>query len=172
MNRQTFVSRSNSPSSRPLDFRGPTDIAFEAFEAHWIELPIMERFKVIAERHPNKIAVDDGTIQLTYSQLERAATHLAGRIDANVAPSASVGILIQNNSRFQIGALACLSVGRICVPIDLNYPIDRIEQISREAGLAAVVTGHADPVLNAPPHLPQLDIANLARGYRSHDDSS
>jgi len=119
----------------------------------------MERFKVIAERHPNKIAVDDGTIQLTYSQLERAATHLASRIDANVAPSASVGILIQNNSLFQIAALACLSVGRICVPIDLNYPIDRIEQISREAGLAAVVTGHADPVLNAPPHLPQLDIA-------------
>src|SRR5262249_38283157 len=159
MNKQTFVSRSNSPSSRPLDFGGPTDIAFEAFEAHWIERPIMERFKVIAERHPNKIAVDDGTIQLTYSQLERAATHLASRIDAGVAPNVWVGFLIQNNPLFQIPALAFFSVGKICVPIALNYPIDRIKQISREAGLAAVVTGHADPVLTAPPHLPQLDIA-------------
>jgi len=129
------------------------------FAESWIERPIMARFELVAARHANKIAVDDGTLRLTYSELRRAARHLARRIDAAVPPGHAVGVLLPNGALSPIAAMACFAAGRLCVPIDLSYPAERNEQIMREACLAAgVIDGGPEAPPLVPSYLPQLDI--------------
>ena len=119
----------------------------------------MARFEITAALYPNKIAVDDGTSRLTYSELRSVAQHLAHRIETVASPGRPIGILLPNGALFPAATLACLAVGRICVPIDLSYPEERNEQIVREACLAAVIVdGEIETSRIAPVSLPHLDI--------------
>ena len=122
----------------------PWDDNFERFDEFWIDRPIFTRFELIAARAPQKIAVDDGIFRLTYLDVLRAAQHLSLRVETVVPIGGPVGIFLPNSALFPIAALACMAAGRIYVPIDLNYPSERNEQIIREARLAAVIVNHAD----------------------------
>src|SRR5262245_55804478 len=124
-----------------------------------IERPIFSRFQATAERNQDKIAVDDGSLRLTYSDILIAAQDLAIRVEATAPRGSAVGIFLPNNSLFPIAALACLKAGRVCVPIDLNYPPDRNNNIIREAGLAAAIVDVSGEALTLSLcDLPKLDI--------------
>src|SRR5579864_4761923 len=143
----------------PIDHDGPTDIAFSPFDDAWIERPISSIFNEVVARHGDKIATVDETTRLTYRELQRAALHLARRIDALVPPGRPVGLLLPNNALFPVAALACLAVGRPYVPIDPTYPATRIGQINDEAGLAAMIIDRVDgEVFYGAGALPCLDI--------------
>jgi amino acid adenylation domain-containing protein len=144
----------------PLDFEGPVNIAFDFFEDRWIERPIIERFEQIALRHAERAAVDDGTTRLTYRTLRRLVYNLALRIEALAPPGRPVGILLPHNALFPLAALACLAIGRPYVPIDLKHPAARIDEIIREANLAAVILdAGADTARIIPSNLAQINIA-------------
>ena len=117
------------------DTRGSADVRFERFAGSWIERPIFERFEYIVARYGNKIAVDDGVRCLTYRELMRVCMDLASRIDAQVPPRAPVGVMLPNCALVPIAALACLAVGRPCVPLDFHYPTARNEKIMAESGV-------------------------------------
>ena len=108
---------------------------------------------------PNKIAVDDGNVCLTYSELRRAALHLAYRIEDLVPAGQPIGVVLPNGALFLVATMACLAAGRLCIPIDLNYPKERNEQIVRDACLATVIIdGRAETPSFVPASLPHLDI--------------
>src|SRR6266581_2422537 len=109
-----------------------------------ITRPISGRFELIADRVPNKIALDDGRFRLTYTEVQQAARHLALRVEAAVPMGRAVGVFLPNGALFPIAALACLAAGRVYVPIDQNYPPERNNLIIREAGLSAVIFDPAD----------------------------
>jgi amino acid adenylation domain-containing protein len=129
-----------------------------------IARPIFARFMMTGARHPDKIAIDDGTVALTYRELQAAAQHLAHRIATAVPKGRPVGILLPHGALFPVAALACLAVGRVYVPIDLGYPGERSDQIMREAGLAAlIVDGGGQALSPAAAASPRLDIAQSLR---------
>ncbi len=149
----------------PLDHDGPAGVAFEPFEAAWIERPIAERFERIAVRYADKLAVADDVTRLTYRELRRTAHHLAGRIQGLVPAGRPVGILLPNSALFPAAALACLAAGRPYVPLDPSYPPARIAHIIREAGLAALVIDRVAGNVNyAAGSLPCLDIGSSLDG--------
>lgn len=123
----------------PLDHDGPLDVAFEPFDDSWLKESIANRFLQIVTHYGDKTAVVDEMTSLTYRELQRASWHLACRIQAIVPAGEPVGILLPNNALFPVAAIACLAIGRPYVPIDPQLPQMRIDDIRRDAGLAAMI---------------------------------
>jgi non-ribosomal peptide synthetase component F len=145
-----------------------SDAGGEAFDDSWIDCPIFARFEVIAERYPEKIALDDAVLCLTYRDVQQAAHHLAHRVEVAVPVGRAVGIYLPNSALFSIAALACLAAGRVFVPIDQNYPSERNDQIIKEAAPAAIIVDHSEgttcPSMAAIHH---LDIASSLNQKRN-----
>src|SRR5436305_8959992 len=112
----------SADGSVPLDYGGPVAVNFEQFDLDWLDRPLFARFDQVAQRFPEKIAVDDGLTQLSYRELRRACLHLAHRIDSIVPEGRPVGVMLDHGALFPVAALACLAAWRPCGPIDRNYP--------------------------------------------------
>jgi len=136
---QPLQTHGTGPDKELSECSGLSDDDFREFDDCWIDRPIFTRFELIAARAPEKVALVDDVFRLTYLEVQRAAQHLALRLEAVVPVGRPVGIFLPNGALFPIAALACLAAGRVYVPIDLNYPDERNDQIIREAGLAAVI---------------------------------
>ena len=74
-----------------------------------------------------RIAVDDGTLRLTYGELNRRANQLARHLRAlGVVPDARVGVCAERGASVVVALLATLKAGGAYVPLDPAYPRDRL----------------------------------------------
>ena len=123
----------------PLDFGGPTDLAFEPFPETAEEGSVGDRFDEIARRYPDRLAIRDGNISLSFAELSA----LVGRIAAaaGVTPSPGVvAVLLPHGYRFCAAVLGVMAAGHACVPLDAEHPAERNRQIAAHAGATAVVS--------------------------------
>jgi acyl-coenzyme A synthetase/AMP-(fatty) acid ligase/serine acetyltransferase len=126
-----------------LDQGGPVDTPFEPFEFDLLERPLIERFDTIAARFPDKTAIDDGVIQLSYHRLQQACRHLAHRIAMAVPPGRPVAVLLSHDALFPLAALACFAAGRPYVAIDRSYPPARNTTVMQEASVSTAIIADA-----------------------------
>ncbi len=94
-----------------------------------------------AARYPDAAAIDDGTVQLTYSELiadiEAGAAWLAAR---GIGRGDRIGIRMPSGSYSLYEAiLATLATGAAYVPVDADDPDERAELVFYEANVAAVI---------------------------------
>ncbi len=127
------------PSARPLDTGGPVDRAFEPLGEHFAEVPVMQHVRRMADAHPDKPAVVDDAVSLSYRQLVEAVAWLASRMAAVTAQGEAVGLLLGNSAWFPVGLLAGLECDRLVVPLNPRDPPQRILDIVADARLPAVV---------------------------------
>ena len=95
-----------------------------------------------AARYPDAAAIDDGTVQLTYSELisdiEASVAWLAAR---GIGRGDRIGIRMPSGSFALYEAiLATLAVGAAYVPVDADDPDERAELVFDEANVVAVLT--------------------------------
>ena len=95
-----------------------------------------------AARYPDAAAIDDGTVQLTYSELitdiEDSVAWLAAR---GIGRGDRIGIRMPSGSySLYLTILATLATGAAYVPVDADDPDERAELVFREANVAAVIT--------------------------------
>ncbi len=95
-----------------------------------------------AARYPEAAAIDDGTVQLTYSELisdiEASVTWLAAR---GIGRGDRIGIRMPSGSFALYEAiLATLAVGAAYVPVDADDPDERAELVFGEANVVAIVS--------------------------------
>ncbi|MER5835756.1 amino acid adenylation domain-containing protein [Streptomyces sp. NPDC002130] len=94
---------------------------------------------------PNAPAVGDGTLVLTYRELDEQAGQVArGLVARGVAPGDRVGICLERTTELVVTMLAVLKAGAAYVPTDPAYPADRLAHTARDAGLDLVVTRLAE----------------------------
>ncbi|MFJ4591179.1 MULTISPECIES: amino acid adenylation domain-containing protein [unclassified Kitasatospora] len=99
-----------------------------------------------AEERPHAVAVvaDDGT-EVSYGELDARAGDLARRLVARgVTPDTLVGVFADRGVEMVVAALAVLKAGGGYVPLDPQYPADRI---------GAMICGTAVPLLLTQAHL-------------------
>jgi amino acid adenylation domain-containing protein len=97
-----------------------------------------EGFRRTVARHPDRPAVRcDGTT-VSYRDLDRRVTELAGAL--NVDPASPVGILLDRSVDMVAAALAVIRVGASYVPIDPATPPARVSAILADAAPSAVIT--------------------------------
>ncbi|MGG4217920.1 non-ribosomal peptide synthase/polyketide synthase [Paenibacillus jamilae] len=101
---------------------------------------IHKLFEEQAERTPDHLAVALGHQSLTYRELNEVANRLAHTLrEAGVRVDEPVGILTERSLDMIVGTLAILKAGGSYVPIDPQYPEDRIRYMLEDSGAKLLV---------------------------------
>lgn len=101
-----------------------------------------------ARRTPSAVAVMSGTDTLTYNQLVSRSEQLAAAlIEAGVRPGDRVGVSLPRTVDLLVTLMAVWRTGAAYVPLDPDYPADRLRYMAGEASLAASVA--PDPLVPA-----------------------
>ncbi|MEU2078377.1 Pls/PosA family non-ribosomal peptide synthetase [Streptomyces sp. NPDC013489] len=102
---------------------------------------LVDIFEASVRAYPDELALDDGTVRLTYralaAEVERRRRALAA---AGVGLGDRVGIRVPSGTNeLYASVLAVLAVGAAYVPVDAEDPDERAELVFGEAGVRAVV---------------------------------
>jgi amino acid adenylation domain-containing protein len=137
---------------RPLDHGGPVSLPFTPFPTPETLLSVPDRFRWVVERHGERPALCDGRRRWTYRELqarvEALATELLARLgqgDGGVVgesdgdAEAPVAVLLPHDARAPMALLAVLHAGRVPVPLDPTFPLERNRRILERAAAALVV---------------------------------
>jgi amino acid adenylation domain-containing protein/non-ribosomal peptide synthase protein (TIGR01720 family)/FkbM family methyltransferase len=94
------------------------------------------------EKNPDAIAVINNEEKFTYAQLNAKANQIAHYLREHqyVKPNDRVGIMIGRSEKMIIGILAILKSGGTYVPIDPEYPADRIQYILQDSNVELLLT--------------------------------
>jgi non-ribosomal peptide synthetase-like protein len=95
-----------------------------------------------AARYPDAAAIDDGTVQLTYSELisdiEDSVAWLSAR---GIGRGDRIGIRMPSGSHaLYVAILATLATGAAYVPVDADDPDERAELVFSEANVVGIIT--------------------------------
>ncbi|WP_148219481.1 non-ribosomal peptide synthetase [Azospirillum sp. B510] len=94
-----------------------------------------------ARRRPDATALVAGDGRMTYAELEAAANRLAHALVARgVAAGDLVGLCTEKSTATVVAMLAVMKAGAAYVPLDPNYPGERIRMMIEDARLALVLT--------------------------------
>ncbi|MET3982551.1 non-ribosomal peptide synthase/polyketide synthase [Streptomyces sp. PvR034] len=99
-------------------------------------------FEAAVAAHPGATALVAGAERLTYEQLNARANRLAHTLLAQgVGPETVVALALPRGADLVVGVLGVLKAGAVYLPLDPNYPAERIAYVLADARPAAVVTG-------------------------------
>ncbi|MBW7473806.1 amino acid adenylation domain-containing protein [Paenibacillus oenotherae] len=109
------------------------------------ERTIPELFAEQAARVPDATAVKLGEELLTYAELNAEAERMAEELRrANVGAESIVGVMMERSVEMIVSMLAILKAGGAYLPIDIDYPADRIRYIAEDSGTRLIVTGRRE----------------------------
>ncbi|MEU6704878.1 amino acid adenylation domain-containing protein [Streptomyces wuyuanensis] len=136
------------------------------------ELPagtVVDAYEEQVRRHPEAPAVVTDRHRLTYADLDARANRLARLlIRRGVGPESFVGLALPRSADLIVALLAVLKAGGAYLPLDLDYPADRLEFMVRDARPVCTLTtldaaagapdvpGTGTVVLDAPDTLAEL----------------
>lgn len=102
---------------------------------------VHQLFEAQVERSPEKIALIAGDVQLTYDELNRRANRLAHRLrQYGVGPEKVVALLIDRSAEMVVALLGVLKAGGAYLPIDTEYPAERIAYILEDSEASVLLT--------------------------------
>jgi natural product biosynthesis luciferase-like monooxygenase protein len=105
------------------------------------EALVHELFAEQAARTPDRIALACEEDQRTYSQLNEQAERLAARLQRlGAGPGMLVGICVERSVEMLIGLLGILKAGAAYVPLDPEYPKERLGLILTDSGMSLLLT--------------------------------
>ncbi len=110
-----------------------------------VQLSVATILQESAVRHPDRIAVVDGDVRITYRDLWQDALRLAARLRAEgVRTGDRVALLLPNSADFPRAYYAVLAAGATVVPVHALLVAAEVAYVLRHSGCRAVVT--ADPL--------------------------
>ena len=105
------------------------------------DICLQELFTNQARRTPQELSLICGSERLTYHELDRRSNQLARYLqDLGVGPETPVGLYFEPSIEMIVGILAVLKAGGACVPLDPNYPAERIEYVLQDTRLRVFLT--------------------------------
>ena len=111
-----------------------------------------ELFAAQVARTPDAVAVLFEEQSLTYAQLDARANQLAHHLRAlGVGPETVVGLCVERSFDMVIGLLGILKAGGAYLPLDPDYPPERLAFMLEDAGAPVLVT-HAALLDRLPAH--------------------
>ncbi len=126
----------------PEDERREVVEAFNATASAWrAEGVIHELFERQATQTPDAVAVEHEGRQLTYEQLNVRANQLARYLVSQGArPDQVVGICMERGLEMVVGLLGILKAGSAYLPLDPNYPTERLRHMLEDASPQVILT--------------------------------
>ncbi|QLE55362.1 amino acid adenylation domain-containing protein [Nostoc sp. TCL26-01] len=113
---------------------------FTEFPKTEIHQSITSRFEKIVKQYPQAIAVKTNTELLTYTQLNQNANRLANTIISQYGNKQVIAVLMEKGTSFITSILGVLKTGKILVPLDNSFPLERIAHILADATVGLIIT--------------------------------
>ncbi len=102
---------------------------------------IHKLFEEQVEKTPDSIAIVFEDKILTYRELNERTNQLARILrDKGVVPDSIVGIMVERSIEMIVGIIGILKAGGAYLPIDTEYPQDRIEYIAEDSKCSLILT--------------------------------
>jgi len=109
---------------------------------------IYQVFQEQVERTPNNVALTFEGQQLTYQQLNEKSNQLARYIrqqyvqqtGKELAPGVLIALYLDKSLEMVIGILAILKAGGAYIPLDINYPQERINYLLEDTGATIILS--------------------------------
>lgn len=109
---------------------------------------VVSEFIRQAELHPERIAVLDIQGAVPYGRMNTESAYLAEQILNRLGGKdrrGRIALLLPRTKAFVISQFAVLRAGCAVVPIDAEYPGERVHFILRDVGCALCITTAAQP---------------------------
>jgi amino acid adenylation domain-containing protein/thioester reductase-like protein len=120
---------------RPVGPAGPAGPEGEGVEVCLHEL-ILEQ----AARTPRAVAVEHGAERLSYEELVGRAAALAARLrQLGVGGESRVGVAAERSLEMMVGLLGALFAGAAYVPLDPDYPAERLAHMLEDSAVGALL---------------------------------
>jgi amino acid adenylation domain-containing protein len=102
---------------------------------------VHEIFEAQAQKSPERIAVTSGKDALNYGQLNARAEQVAAHLTAlGVGPEVRVGVCFERSTQLVVAILGVLKAAATYVPLDPEYPSERLAYLLADSGVKAVLT--------------------------------
>ncbi len=129
---------------------------------------IHEQVSYQACKIPDALAVSDASEHLTYEQLDDQSNQLAHYLaSVGVQSDVIIGLLLNRSVDLAVSVLGVLKTGGGYLPLDPEYPRERLEFILRDAGVQVLITQHRFKALIADFSVNSLYI-DVERGWLSY----
>ncbi|MEU4982760.1 amino acid adenylation domain-containing protein [Streptomyces sp. NPDC021969] len=134
------------------------------------DLTLPELLRRQAARTPERTAVEGQGRSLSYGGLEAAAGRLAARlVRSGAGPERFVAVVLPRSPELVVALCAVLKSGAAYVPVDPDYPSDRIRYMLDDAAPVCVVTTGSLTSLLPASSRPVLIDETLVDGVRPDD---
>ncbi|MGO4773915.1 amino acid adenylation domain-containing protein, partial [Flavobacterium sp. W22_SRS_FK3] len=121
-----------------LDIFNSTDVGYPK------DKTLIDLFTEEVKRTPNAIALVFEDKKLSYEELEQRSNQLGHYLrEQGVQPDDLVGICLERSLEMLVGILGILKSGGAYVPIDPEYPSDRIDYMLTDAGIGLVLSSES-----------------------------
>ncbi|MDZ8136599.1 MAG: amino acid adenylation domain-containing protein [Nostoc sp. DedQUE04] len=98
-------------------------------------------FEQQVERSPDKLALINQTQELTYSQLNQRVNQLTHYLQKQgVGEKTLVAICLERSVEMVVGILAILKAGGAYIPLDPNYPVERLGFMLSDSQVSVLIT--------------------------------
>jgi len=93
------------------------------------------------KRNPRRIALVDDSMQVTYSELDHCTNRLAHDLQAvGAGPDTIVAVCMRRSVLMVVASLAVMKAGAAYLPIDPNYPSERLSFILADAKVPFILS--------------------------------
>lgn len=115
----------------------------DTFQSYPYNRSIPEAFEERVSLTPDQIALKFADIQWTYKELNEKANQLAWYLQESIQGSNRiVGVMIERSPELILSLLAVLKAGHTYLPIDPDYPEDRIRYMLEQSQAAMILTAN------------------------------
>ncbi|PXW80826.1 non-ribosomal peptide synthase protein (TIGR01720 family)/amino acid adenylation domain-containing protein, partial [Nitrosomonas sp. Nm84] len=103
--------------------------------------PVHRLIERQVNERPDAIALIFGEAELSYAELNRQANRLAHQLIAlGIKPDSRVGIAVERSIDVVVGLLATLKAGAAYVPLDPDYPRERLNHMVADSAIELLLT--------------------------------
>ncbi|HTE25189.1 amino acid adenylation domain-containing protein, partial [Flavitalea sp.] len=137
---------SEIPEIEPVAASKEESVLINNFNTQFIcyetTLLLNQLFENVVEKFSGNTAVEFESCKLSYHELNIQANRLAHglRQRYDIAPEDRIVIMAPRSEKIIIALLAVLKAGAAYVPLDLDYPVERINGIIKDCGSKIVIT--------------------------------
>jgi|GEM_PF-1988945 putative AMP-binding enzyme len=101
---------------------------------------VISSFKKILKNYSEKTALVEGEKKLSYQELENYSQQIANFLRKYVKGVESVGIFLPNSILHVASILGTLKIGAAYVPLEVTWPLERLEKIVEDLHLECIIT--------------------------------
>lgn len=123
------------------------------------------------ELNPDKEAILFGDTSITYKDLNQRANILAGKLhDEGITNGGLIGLFLPRSIDMVVAMLAVLKTGSAYVPLDPNYPDQRISYMIENSAMALVLTSSSLKKSLPNDTVSQFCVESLSPGHEPVDN--